>query len=185
MYKPFVLGDYLKCMCRRKYICLCPPGFHYPLYGKTAGREESEVTPPGRGGAVSGKQSGDSSSSSAMELLQQQSHQYHGKSPAVRRRSLFTVNIVHKIKKQNHKFQVIYCLLLSNNVFICVFVFEQPGEKGSPEGERETERERNHLSFARHLHTHHHTHLGMSYNLMSGQYDIYQGTNTHTETDTG
>uniref|UniRef100_A0A665VAB8 Zinc finger protein 608 n=1 Tax=Echeneis naucrates TaxID=173247 RepID=A0A665VAB8_ECHNA len=56
--------------------------FHYPLYGKTAGREESEVTPPGRGGAVSGKQSGDSSS--AMELLQQQSHQYHGKSPAVR-----------------------------------------------------------------------------------------------------
>uniref|UniRef100_A0A3B4XQ34 Zinc finger protein 608 n=1 Tax=Seriola lalandi dorsalis TaxID=1841481 RepID=A0A3B4XQ34_SERLL len=111
--------------------------FHYPLYGKTAGREESEVTPPGRGGAVSGKQSGDSSSSSAMELLQQQSHQYHGKSPA-------------------------------------------PGEKGSPEAERETERERNHVSFARHLHTHHHTHLGMSYNLMSGQYDIYQGTTTLT-----
>uniref|UniRef100_A0A3Q3Q803 C2H2-type domain-containing protein n=1 Tax=Monopterus albus TaxID=43700 RepID=A0A3Q3Q803_MONAL len=110
-------------------------GFHYPLYGKTAGREESEVTPPGRGGAVSNKQSSDPSSSSAMELLQQQSHQYHGKSPA-------------------------------------------PGEKGSPEGERETERERNHVSFARHLHTHHHTHLGMSYNLMSGQYDIYQGTAT-------
>ncbi|XP_067376798.1 zinc finger protein 608 isoform X2 [Channa argus] len=106
------------------------PGFHYPLYGKTAGREESEVTPPSRGGAVSSKPSGDSSSSSAMELLQQQSHQYHGKSPA-------------------------------------------PGEKGSPEGEREAERERNHMSFARHLHTHHHTHLGMSYNLMSGQYDIY------------
>uniref|UniRef100_A0A3B4Z406 Zinc finger protein 608 n=1 Tax=Stegastes partitus TaxID=144197 RepID=A0A3B4Z406_9TELE len=113
------------------------PGFHYPLYGKTAGREESEVTPPGRGGAVSSKASGDSSSSSAMELLQQQSHQYHGKSPA-------------------------------------------PGEKGSPEGEREPERERNHVSFARHLHTHHHTHLGMSYNLMSGQYDIYQGTTTST-----
>ncbi|XP_029365843.1 zinc finger protein 608 [Echeneis naucrates] len=111
------------------------PGFHYPLYGKTAGREESEVTPPGRGGAVSGKQSGDSSS--AMELLQQQSHQYHGKSPA-------------------------------------------PGEKGSPEGERETERERNHVSFARHLHTHHHTHLGMSYNLMSGQYDIYQGLSSRS-----
>uniref|UniRef100_A0A3Q3N2I5 Zinc finger protein 608 n=1 Tax=Mastacembelus armatus TaxID=205130 RepID=A0A3Q3N2I5_9TELE len=108
-------------------------GFHYPLYGKTAGREESEVTPPGRGGAVSNKQGGDSSSSSVMELLQQQSHQYHGKSPA-------------------------------------------PGEKGSPEGEREAERERNHVSFARHLHTHHHTHLGMSYNLMSGQYDIYPGT---------
>uniref|UniRef100_A0A8C9YPN4 Zinc finger protein 608 n=1 Tax=Sander lucioperca TaxID=283035 RepID=A0A8C9YPN4_SANLU len=110
--------------------------FHYPLYGNTAGREESEVTPPGRGGAVSSKQSGDSTSSSAIELLQQQSHQYHGKSPA-------------------------------------------PGEKGSPEGERETERERNHVSFARHLHTHHHTHLGMSYNLMSGQYDIYQGTTAH------
>ncbi|XP_070760637.1 zinc finger protein 608 [Enoplosus armatus] len=113
------------------------PGFHYPLYGKTAGREESEVTPPSRGGVVSGKQSGDSSSSSAMELLQQQSHQYHGKSPA-------------------------------------------PGEKGSPEGERETERERNHVSFARHLHTHHHTHLGMSYNLMSGQYDIYQGLSSRS-----
>ncbi|XP_029295545.1 LOW QUALITY PROTEIN: zinc finger protein 608 [Cottoperca gobio] len=113
------------------------PGFHYPLYGKTAGREESEVTPPGRGGAVSSKQSADSSTSSAMELLQQQSHQYHGKSPA-------------------------------------------PGEKGSPEGERETERERNHVSFARHLHTHHHTHLGMSYNLMSGQYDIYQGLSSRS-----
>ncbi|XP_040010032.1 zinc finger protein 608 [Xiphias gladius] len=113
------------------------PGFHYPLYGKTAGREESEVTPPGRGGAVSSKQSSDSSSSSAMELLQQQSHQYHGKSPA-------------------------------------------PGEKGSPDGERETERERNHVSFARHLHTHHHTHLGMSYNLMSGQYDIYQGLSSRS-----
>ncbi|KAF0022584.1 hypothetical protein F2P81_025210 [Scophthalmus maximus] len=70
------------------------PGFHYPLYGKTAGREESEVTPPGRGGAVSGKPSGDSSSSSAMELLQQQSHQYHGKSPAVRHHSLHRRHIV-------------------------------------------------------------------------------------------
>lgn len=60
-------------------------------------------------------------------------------------------------------------------VNLCVLT--QPGEKGSPEGERETERgERSHVSFARHLHTHHHTHLGMSYNLMSGQYDIYQGT---------
>uniref|UniRef100_G3PJT4 Zinc finger protein 608 n=1 Tax=Gasterosteus aculeatus aculeatus TaxID=481459 RepID=G3PJT4_GASAC len=121
-------------------------GFHYPLYGKTAGREESEVTPPSRGGVAGGQQSGDPSSSSSMELLQQQSHQYHGKSPA-------------------------------------------PGEKGSPEGERETERERNHVSFARHLHTHHHTHLGMSYTLMSGQYDIYQGTahahaHAHTHTHT-
>ncbi|XP_072243367.1 zinc finger protein 608 isoform X1 [Leuresthes tenuis] len=113
------------------------PGFHYPLYGKTAGREESEVTPPSRGGAVSSKQVSDSSSSSAMELLQQPSHQYHGKSPA-------------------------------------------PGEKGSPEAERESERERNHMSFARHLHTHHHTHLGMSYNLMSGQYDIYQGLSSRS-----
>lgn len=60
---------------------------------------------------------------------------------------------------------------------LCVCVSTQPGEKGSPEGEREAERgERSHVSFARHLHTHHHTHLGMSYNLMSGQYDIYQGT---------
>lgn len=68
------------CAC----FCLWSIGFHYPLYGKTAGREESEVSAPGRGGAVSGKQSSDSSSSSAMEMLQQQSHQYHGKSPAVR-----------------------------------------------------------------------------------------------------
>ncbi|XP_029017045.1 zinc finger protein 608 [Betta splendens] len=101
------------------------PGFHYPLYGKTAGREESDVTPPGRGGAVSGKQSSDSSS--ARTTLQ-----------------------------------------------------ERPGEKASPEGEREMERERNHVSFARHLHTHHHTHLGMSYNLMSGQYDIYQGLSSRS-----
>lgn len=48
-----------------------PPGFHYPLYGKTAGREESEVTPPGRGGAVSSKQSSDSSSTSARTTLQE------------------------------------------------------------------------------------------------------------------
>lgn len=78
-------------MCVCVYLCgfVTPPsGFHYPLYGKTAGREESEVTAPGRGAVVGSKQSGDSSSSSAMELLQQQSHQYHGKSPAVRHRSL-------------------------------------------------------------------------------------------------
>ncbi|XP_029960602.1 LOW QUALITY PROTEIN: zinc finger protein 608-like [Salarias fasciatus] len=113
------------------------PGFHYPLYGKTAGREESEVTPPSRGGAVSGKQGGDSTSSPAVELLQQPGHQYHGKASA-------------------------------------------PGEKASPDGERDTERERNHVSFARHLHTHHHTHLGMSYNLMSGQYDIFQGLSSRS-----
>ncbi|XP_047237993.1 zinc finger protein 608 isoform X5 [Girardinichthys multiradiatus] len=116
------------------------PGFHYPLYGKTAGREESEVTPPGRGETASGKLIGESSSSSSSssgELLQQPSHHFHGKSPA-------------------------------------------PGEKGSPEGERELERERNHVLFARHLHTHHHTHLGMSYNLMSGQFDIYQGLSSRS-----
>ncbi|XP_056136144.1 zinc finger protein 608 [Lampris incognitus] len=105
------------------------PGFHYPLYGKTAGREDSEVSPPSRGSAMGSKQT---SEPSAVDLLQQPGLQYHGKSPA-------------------------------------------PGEKGSPEGERETERERSHVAFARHLHTHHHTHLGVSYNLMSGQYDIYQG----------
>ncbi|XP_032434584.1 zinc finger protein 608 isoform X1 [Xiphophorus hellerii] len=116
------------------------PGFHYPLYGKTAGREEAEVTPPGRGEPASNKLIGDSSSSSSsssVELLQQPSHHFHGKSPA-------------------------------------------PGEKGSPEEDRDIERERNHLSFARHLHTHHHTHLGMSYNLMSGQFDIYQGLSSRS-----
>uniref|UniRef100_A0A3B3YHI6 C2H2-type domain-containing protein n=1 Tax=Poecilia mexicana TaxID=48701 RepID=A0A3B3YHI6_9TELE len=103
------------------------PGFHYPLYGKTAGREESELI----------GDSSSSSSSSSVELLQQPSHHFHGKSPA-------------------------------------------PGEKGSPEEDRDIERERNHLSFARHLHTHHHTHLGMSYNLMSGQFDIYQGLSSRS-----
>lgn len=73
------------------------------------------------------------------------------------------------------------CILKTSSEYNCacvnLCVLTQPGEKGSPEGERETERgERSHVSFARHLHTHHHTHLGMSYNLMSGQYDIYQGT---------
>ncbi|MEQ2265758.1 hypothetical protein XENORESO_012109 [Xenotaenia resolanae] len=67
------------------------------------------------------------------------------------------------------------CDPLRINSCVCL-VSVQPGEKGSPEGERDLERERNHVSFARHLHTHHHTHLGMSYNLMSGQFDIYQGT---------
>lgn len=64
----------LLCMCMFVlYVCMFvyPPGFHYPLYGKTAGREESEVTPPGRGGAVSSKQSSDSSSSSARTTLQE------------------------------------------------------------------------------------------------------------------
>uniref|UniRef100_A0A8C6L1Z4 Zinc finger protein 608 n=1 Tax=Nothobranchius furzeri TaxID=105023 RepID=A0A8C6L1Z4_NOTFU len=61
--------------------------FHYPLYGKTAGREESEASPGGRGEAVSGKLIGESSSSS-VELLQQPSYQFHGKSPAVSERSV-------------------------------------------------------------------------------------------------
>ncbi|XP_035642346.1 zinc finger protein 608 isoform X1 [Oncorhynchus keta] len=103
------------------------PRFHYPLYGKTAGREESDLTQNSR--SVSSKPA---SESTALELLQHHNLPYHGKSPA-------------------------------------------PGEKGSLEGERETDRERNHVPFARHLHTHHHTHLGMSYPLMSGQYDIFQG----------
>lgn len=80
------------CVCVCAHLRLFLPGFHYPLYGKTAGREESEVTPPSRGAVVSSKQSSDSSSSSAMELLQQQSHQYHGKSPAVRLCSLYCHN---------------------------------------------------------------------------------------------
>ena len=62
------------------------PGFHYPLYGKTAGtpgretagREESEVTQSSRG--AGSKQAGEAA---ALEMLQHQSLQYHGKSPAV------------------------------------------------------------------------------------------------------
>ncbi|XP_010894319.2 zinc finger protein 608 [Esox lucius] len=102
------------------------PGFHYPLYGKTAGREESHLSQNNRG--VSSKPASDST---ALELLQHHNLPYHGKSPA-------------------------------------------PGEKGSPEAERETDRARNLVPFAKHLHTHHHTHLGMSYPLMSGQYSLFQ-----------
>ncbi|XP_027022657.1 zinc finger protein 608 [Tachysurus fulvidraco] len=52
-----------------------------------------------------------------------------------------------------------------------------PGDPGGTEQEdRDTERERE--SFAHHLHTHHHTHLGMSYSLVSGQYDQFQGLST-------
>ncbi|XP_061744330.1 zinc finger protein 608 [Nerophis ophidion] len=111
-------------------------GFPYPLYGKTAGREESEVTLPCRGGVVSGKQGRDSSSSSTMELLKQ-CHQFHGKSPAA-------------------------------------------GEKCSPEVEHGMDRERSRVSLGRHLHTHHHTHLGVSYNLLSGQYNIYPGLSSRS-----
>ncbi|KAL1268937.1 hypothetical protein QQF64_031226 [Cirrhinus molitorella] len=98
------------------------PGFHYPLYGKTAGREDSE-------GAQSSKPVTDST---ALELLSHPLLPYHGKSPV-------------------------------------------PGERGSPEQERETERERESVPFGRHLQAHHLTHLGMSYTLVSGQYDPFQG----------
>uniref|UniRef100_A0A9J8CHG2 Zinc finger protein 608 n=1 Tax=Cyprinus carpio carpio TaxID=630221 RepID=A0A9J8CHG2_CYPCA len=98
------------------------PGFHYPLYGKTAGREDSE-------GVQSSKPVTDST---ALELLSHPLLPYHGKSPV-------------------------------------------PGERGSPEQERETERERESVPFSRHLQAHHLTHLGMSYTLMSGQYDPFQG----------
>uniref|UniRef100_A0A671KEA4 Zinc finger protein 608-like n=1 Tax=Sinocyclocheilus anshuiensis TaxID=1608454 RepID=A0A671KEA4_9TELE len=98
------------------------PGFHYPLYGKTAGREDSE-------GVQSSKPVTDST---ALELLSHPLLPYHGKSPV-------------------------------------------PGERGSPEQERETERERESVSFGRHLQAHHLTHLGMSYTLVSGQYDPFQG----------
>ncbi|XP_061881319.1 zinc finger protein 608-like isoform X2 [Entelurus aequoreus] len=111
-------------------------GFSYPLYGKTAGREESEVTLPCRGGVVSGKQGMDSSSSSTMEMLKQ-CHQFHGKSPAA-------------------------------------------GEKCSSEVEHEMDRDRSRVSLGRHLHTHHHTHLGVSYNLVSGQYNIYPGLSSRS-----
>ncbi|CAL8248923.1 unnamed protein product [Merluccius merluccius] len=99
------------------------PGFHYPLYGKTAGREDPEGT--------------NHTEPSPVELLHQPTLLSQGKSPA-------------------------------------------PGERGSPERERESERERNHVSFGRHLHTHHHTHLGVSYNLLSGQYDVYQGLSSRS-----
>ncbi|XP_002663202.4 zinc finger protein 608 [Danio rerio] len=98
------------------------PGFHYPLYGKTAGREDSE-------GAQSSKPVTDST---ALELLSHPLLPYHGKSPV-------------------------------------------PGERGSPEQERESERERESAPFGRHLQAHHLTHLGMSYTLVSGQYDPFQG----------
>ncbi|XP_051760296.1 zinc finger protein 608 isoform X4 [Ctenopharyngodon idella] len=98
------------------------PGFHYPLYGKTAGREDSEA-------AQSSKPVTDST---ALELLSHPLLPYHGKSPV-------------------------------------------PGERGSPEQERETEREREPVPYGRHLQTHHLTHLGMSYTLVSGQYDPFQG----------
>lgn len=75
------------------FVALCSAGFHYPLYGKTAGREESEVSPAGRGEAASGKLMGEpSSSSSGVELLQQPSHQYRGKSPVVRDLSVFLLS---------------------------------------------------------------------------------------------
>ncbi|KAG7481474.1 hypothetical protein MATL_G00066990 [Megalops atlanticus] len=53
------------------------PGFHYPLYGKTAGREESEVAHTSRG--IGSKPPCESA---ALELLQHHNLPYHGKSPA-------------------------------------------------------------------------------------------------------
>ncbi|XP_067270695.1 zinc finger protein 608 [Pseudorasbora parva] len=98
------------------------PGFHYPLYGKTAGREDSEAV----------QSSKPVTDSTALELLSHPLLPYHGKSPV-------------------------------------------PGERGSPEQERENEREREPVPYGRHLQTHHLTHLGMSYTLVSGQYDPFQG----------
>lgn len=54
-------------------------GFHYPLYGKTAGREDSD-------GAQSSKPVTDSP---ALELLSHPLLPYHGKSPVVRISHLF------------------------------------------------------------------------------------------------
>ncbi|XP_030643642.1 zinc finger protein 608 [Chanos chanos] len=105
------------------------PGFHYPLYGKTAGREESDMAQNNCGLNKT------VSDSTALELLQRNNMPYHGKSPV-------------------------------------------PGERGSPDQERETEREKESVPFARHLHTHHHTHLGIGYTLVSGQYDPFQGLNS-------
>ncbi|TRY64823.1 hypothetical protein DNTS_004419 [Danionella cerebrum] len=97
------------------------PGFHYPLYGKTAGREDSE-------GAQSSKPVTDSST---LELLSHPLLPYQGKSPV-------------------------------------------PGERGSPNQEQESDREREAVSFSRHHPSHQLTHLGMSYTLVSGQYDPFQ-----------
>ncbi|KAL4660883.1 zinc finger protein 608 [Arapaima gigas] len=52
------------------------PGFHYPLYGKTAGRDESEVVPSSR--SVSGKPPCESV---ALELLQHHKLPFHAQSP--------------------------------------------------------------------------------------------------------
>lgn len=70
-----------------------------------------------------------------------------------------------------------YCLqsVSFTDVYTLYVLLLQPGERGSPEQERETERERESIPFGRHLQAHHLTHLGMSYTLMSGQYDPFQG----------
>uniref|UniRef100_A0A3Q2XYP6 Zinc finger protein 608 n=1 Tax=Hippocampus comes TaxID=109280 RepID=A0A3Q2XYP6_HIPCM len=93
------------------------PGFHYPLYGKTAGREESEVR----------------------------------------------------------------CLLF----FFFFFFGHGRGRTCSHEAEREVDQsDRGHTTLGRHLHTHHHTHLGLAYNLVAGQYDIYPGRRSTTQRNT-
>uniref|UniRef100_A0A8B9RD73 Zinc finger protein 608 n=1 Tax=Astyanax mexicanus TaxID=7994 RepID=A0A8B9RD73_ASTMX len=126
--------------------------FHYPLYGKTAGREDSEGT----------QNSKPVTDPTALELLPHHNLPYHGKSPVV---SVFWQFVIAAPK-----------LCLKGMRFHSGFFFLlQPGERGSPDEDRETEQERENVPFAHHLHTHHHTHLGMSYTLVSGQYDPYQG----------
>ncbi|XP_063050864.1 zinc finger protein 608 isoform X2 [Engraulis encrasicolus] len=58
-------------------------GFHYPLYGKTAGREESELSSQTSSSSMSSKASSDPT---PLELCQHNNHgsmSYHGKSPVV------------------------------------------------------------------------------------------------------
>ncbi|XP_062854378.1 zinc finger protein 608 [Trichomycterus rosablanca] len=96
------------------------PGFHYPLYGKTAEREDS-----------SGMQNS-KTEPMTLDLLHHHNLPYRGKSPV-------------------------------------------QGDHGGGDEDRDTEHEQDSVPYAHHLHTHHHTHLGMSYTLVSGQYDPFQG----------
>lgn len=61
-------------------VCVPPPtGFHYPLYGKTAGREESDLSQSNN----SSLNSKPPCESNALELRQHHNLPYHGKSPVV------------------------------------------------------------------------------------------------------